>query len=192
MFNAPHLLLASKSPRRQQLLKDAGFSYDFIDIEVDEDFDSALKKEEICMYLSQKKANAFEGKLENNVLVAADTIVWVDNQVLNKPQNAEEAFQMLSQLSGNTHVVFTGVTLKSEKGMHTFYDQTEVTFYLLSPKEIEFYIQEHAPFDKAGAYGVQDWMGYIGVKEIKGCFYNVMGFPIAKFYRELQLSQNQQ
>lgn len=187
MFKAPHLLLASKSPRRRHLLSEAGFSYDLVDVSVEENFSPQLKAEEVCLYLSQKKAAAFEGTFNNSVLVTADTIVWVNGEVLNKPADKEEARQMLRKLSNNTHEVFTGVTLAKASRQLSFYDRSEVTFYELTDEEIDFYIDHYQPFDKAGSYGVQDWMGYLGVKAINGCFYNVMGFPVAMFYRRLQL-----
>lgn len=165
---------------------DAGFRYDIVNISTDEDFSPRLKAQEICLYLSQKKSLAFEGNFNNSVLVTADTIVWIEGEVLNKPADKNEAQKMLRKLSNKTHEVFTGVTLTNNQKTHSFFDRSEVTFYELTDEEIDFYVDRHQPFDKAGSYGVQDWMGYIGVKSIKGCFYNVMGFPVALFYRELQ------
>ncbi|MCC7297008.1 MAG: septum formation protein Maf [Bacteroidia bacterium] len=186
MHSFPHLLLASKSPRRQQLLKDSGFNYTFVDIDADEVFPNHLKNEEVCMYLAQLKANHFNGEFGDSVLVTADTIVVINNEVINKPANAQEAFQMLSKLNGNMHEVYTGVCLKTANKERVFYQKSEVYFYPLSDNEIQYYIENYKPFDKSGAYGVQDWMGYVGVEKINGCFYNVMGFPLSKFYREIQ------
>jgi septum formation protein len=181
----PKLLLASKSPRRHQLLRDAGFDFEYIDIDADEDFPPTLPPEEICMFLAQHKSMHHTAPIGDKVLVTADTIVYINNQVLNKPANAKEAAEMLNALSNQTHTVYTGVCLRNDFNTHTFHDKTEVTFHPLSAAEIQHYIENFAPFDKAGSYGVQDWMGYVGVKGIQGCFYNVMGFPVAKFYREL-------
>jgi septum formation protein len=181
----PKLLLASKSPRRHQLLRDAGFDFEYIDIDADEDYPANLPPQEICEFLAQHKSLHHHQPIQEKILVTADTIVYINNQVLNKPANAKEAAEMLNALSNQTHTVYTGVCLRNDFNTHTFHDKTEVTFHPLSAAEIQHYIENFAPFDKAGSYGVQDWMGYVGVKGIQGCFYNVMGFPVAKFYREL-------
>lgn len=181
----PKLLLASKSPRRHQLLRDAGFDFEYIDIQADEDFPPTLPPHDICMFLAQHKSQHHHQPIGERVLITADTIVYIDGQVLNKPQSVEEAHQMLQTLSNQTHSVYTGVCLRNDEKTHTFYDHTQVTFHDLTPAEIAHYVAQYKPFDKAGSYGVQDWMGYVGVKGIQGCFYNVMGFPVAKFYREL-------
>ena len=185
MSTFPSLLLASKSPRRHQLLRDAGFNFQYIDIEADESYPHHLAPEEICTFLAKHKSLHHHSPIQEKILVTADTIVYINNRVLNKPANAQEATEMLQRLSNQTHTVCTGVCLRNDQHTHTFYDKTEVTFHPLSAEEIQHYIENFAPYDKAGSYGVQDWMGYIGVKGIQGCFYNVMGFPIAKFYREL-------
>jgi septum formation protein len=181
----PQLLLASKSPRRHQLLNDAGFSFEFADIDVPEDYPEHLTEAAVACYLAEKKASAFQNLIGDKVLVTADTIVCIDNQVINKPADVDEAFSMLQKLSGRMHAVFTGVCLKNDFKTQVFFDKTEVFFYPLTDEQIHYYIQNYKPFDKAGSYGVQDWMGYVGVEKINGCFYNVMGFPIGKFYREL-------
>ena len=185
MSTFPSLLLASKSPRRHQLLRDAGFNFQYVDIEADESYPHHLAPEEICTFLAKHKSLHHHSPIQEKILVTADTIVYINNRVLNKPANAQDATEMLQRLSNQTHTVFTGVCLRNDHHTHTFYDKTEVTFHPLSAEEIQYYIENFAPYDKAGSYGVQDWMGYIGVKGIQGCFYNVMGFPIAKFYREL-------
>ena len=182
----PKLLLASKSPRRHQLLREAGFDFTFVNIDADETYPENLERAEVCTYLASHKAAHFTSAYHSQVLVTADTIVVLNNEVINKPVDAEDAKKMLQKLSGKTHEVYTGVCLKTENKQHVFYDKTEVTFYPLTSEEIEYYVTNYSPLDKAGAYGVQDWMGYIGVEKINGCFYNVMGFPIAKFYRELK------
>lgn len=138
------------------------------------------------MYLAKHKAAHYLEKTGPNVLVTADTIVCIDDEIINKPADADEAFGMLKKLNGRMHEVFTGVCIKTDENEHVFYQKTEVYFHTLTDEELYFYIEKYQPFDKAGAYGVQDWMGYIGVRKINGCFYNVMGFPMAAFYRELQ------
>ncbi len=185
MIQFPHLLLASKSPRRHQLLTDAGFSFTFVNIEADESFPDYLQKQDVCEYLAVHKANHFTGDFGDAVLVTADTIVCLDDEVINKPVDAEDAFSMLKKLSGRKHEVYTGVCLKNATQNHVFHQCSEVYFHQLTDSEIHYYIDHFKPFDKAGSYGVQDWMGYVGVEKINGCFYNVMGFPIARFYREL-------
>ena len=182
----PKLLLASKSPRRKEILTLAGFDFEVVNIEADEDFPSNLHRAAIAEFLAKHKAEHYNHPLEQSILVTADTIVCIDQVVLNKPSSEQEAFEMLSLLSGKTHTVYTGVCLKSETHTHVFHDATEVTFYELTSEEITSYIKNCRPFDKAGSYGIQDWMGYVGVKQINGCYFNVMGFPSAKFYRELQ------
>jgi septum formation protein len=192
MKSLPKILLASQSPRRKEILTMAGFHFEVVSIQADEDFPRELKKHEICEYLSHHKSQHFTSAIaENHILVTADTIVWVDDEVLNKPSNAEEAQQMLRKLSGKVHTVYTGVTIRNANKTHTFHDATQVEFYPLTEEEVNLYIQNCRPFDKAGSYGIQDWMGTVGVKGIQGCFYNVMGFPSAKFYRELQYFSKQ-
>ena len=185
-MNFPHLLLASKSPRRHEIFEKSGFPFSVVSIDADEDFPENLIGAEICEFLSLHKSKHYKSTLDGNLLITADTIVVVDDRVLNKPADEEEAFQMLRTLSGRSHFVYTGCTIRSATRSHTFHDKTEVVFYPLSDEEITNYIQNCQPFDKAGSYGIQDWMGTIGVKSINGCFYNVMGFPSAKFYREIQ------
>ncbi len=185
--NLPKILLASQSPRRKEILTMAGFHFEVVSIQADEDFPRELEKHEICEYLSLHKSQHYTQIIhQNHLLVTADTIVWVNDEVLNKPANSDEAQEMLQKLSGKTHTVYTGVTMRNEQKTHTFHDATHVEFYHLTDEEINLYIQNCRPFDKAGSYGIQDWMGTVGVKGIQGCFYNVMGFPSAKFYRELR------
>jgi septum formation protein len=186
MFASPALLLASQSPRRHQILTEAGFDFQVLRIEADEDFDEALPPEQVCEFLAEHKSKHYPGVISPKVLVTADTIVWIDAQVLNKPADAAEAKAMLQQLSGRTHEVYTGVCLRNEQKKRVFHERTRVKFHALTDEEIEAYIASGSPFDKAGSYGIQDWMGYLGVSGIEGCFYNVMGFPVSRFYRELQ------
>ncbi len=180
------ILLASKSPRRQQLFKETGFNFQIISIDADESFDAQKTPAEISEFLAKHKASHYHKSLHNNqLLVTADTIVYSENRVLNKPSSEQEAFEMLSFLSGRTHQVFTGVAVKSMEQERVFHESTEVTFKNLTHQEIWHYIKTASPMDKAGSYGVQDWMGYVGVSSINGCFYNVMGFPMSRFWEEL-------
>jgi septum formation protein len=181
------LYLASQSPRRRALLKELGFSVKIVKApDIDEIFPPELKGSDIPVYLSKLKANAYTDDLpENAILVTADTIVWLNNEVLNKPANAEEAIVMLSKLSGTMHQVFTGVSLKYKNRFTSFYDETDVYFRHLDLEEIKFYVDKYQPFDKAGAYGVQEWIGFTGVESIKGSYFNVMGLPTHKLYTEI-------
>jgi septum formation protein len=185
--NNLYLILASKSPRRQDLIKGLELSFTIQAYEVDESFPTHLQAHEIALYLAQKKADAYPHTLkENEVLLTADTIVWIDNTVLNKPKNEADSFRMLKTICGATHQVYTGVCLKSANNTVTFYDKTDVTCRALSDDAIWHYINNYKPFDKAGSYGIQDWFGYTAVEKINGCFYNVMGLPVGKVYQQLQ------
>lgn len=183
-----NIILATKSPRRHFLMKEAGISYTLSDLhEVEEEFPSGLDKFEIPVYLSELKSAAYGRDLKpGEILVTADTIVWLDNGVIGKPVDREDAKRILQRLSGNMHEVITGVTLRKPGVKHSFYSHTEVWFDRLSREEIDFYVGQFSPMDKAGAYGIQEWIGYIGIREIKGSYFNVMGLPIQKFYRELE------
>lgn len=179
-------ILASKSPRRQFLLKDLGLDFEVHTKEVDESFSADLKAEEIPLYLCEKKAMAFDAELQDNtIVITADTIVWVNGQVLNKPENFDDAVRMLQLLSGKMHEVFTGVCLRSNNKIKTFYSRTAVYFKNLSQSEIEYYINNYNPYDKAGAYGAQEWIGYIAVERIDGSYFNVMGLPLKELYEAL-------
>lgn len=179
------LVLASGSPRRQELLKSLGLQFKVKPTHADETFSSDLKAQEIPLYLAEKKADAYYFEQDNEVVLTADTIVWLNNVVLNKPENFDEAFSMLKKLSGEMHQVYTAVCLKSNKNKVLFYDSTNVYFKELNDDEINFYIKNYPVYDKAGSYGVQDWLGYIGIEKIEGCFYNVMGLPIRKVNENL-------
>lgn len=179
-------ILASQSPRRQMLLRELGLDFTLQVKEVDESFPAELKREAIPLYLCELKANAFEGALdENTILITADTIVWINDHVLNKPADAAEAKAMLRELSGAMHEVYTGVCLKSKNKTKTFFALTKVHFRTLSDAEIDYYITTCKPFDKAGAYGAQEWIGYVGVERIEGTYFNVMGLPLYELYQEL-------
>ncbi|MBM3399855.1 MAG: septum formation protein Maf [Bacteroidetes bacterium] len=186
MIHFPTLLLASKSPRRHQILRAAGLHFEVVNIKAEEDFPDYLQREQVCEFLASHKATHFTESLGEKILVTADTIVCLGNRVINKPSTKEQATEMLASLSGRIHEVFTGVCMRNNERQQVFYERSEVEFYPLTPAEMAYYIEHFKPFDKAGAYGVQDWMGYMGIKRINGCFYNVMGFPMSRFYRELQ------
>jgi septum formation protein len=181
------ILLASQSPRRQQLIKDSGFEMEIVRIDVEEDFDESLVAEQIPVYLAEKKGKAFNGQLSGNeLLVTADTVVWLNDHVLNKPANLDEAFTMLKQLSGQKHTVYTGVCVRSAEKQISFYEASDVFFNPLSDDMIRYYLEQHKPLDKAGAYGIQEFIGYVGIKKIDGCYYNVMGFPVSRFIHEIE------
>lgn len=185
-LNKFKLILASKSPRRQYLLKELGLNFEVHTKDVDESFPDNLKAEEIPLYLCNKKADAFDEELtDETIVITADTIVWVEGQVLNKPENFDDAVRMLKLLSGKKHEVYTGVCLKSKYKTKSFYALTSVYFKELSQAEIEYYVNNYNPYDKAGAYGAQEWIGYIAVEKIEGTYFNVMGLPVREFYEEL-------
>jgi septum formation protein len=180
------IILGSNSPRRQELLKSLGFTFLNKPINADESFPANLQAEEICLYLAEKKADAYAEDLQDDeILITADTIVWCEGKVFNKPANFVEGKKMLETLSGKMHEVFTGVCLKSGNKQTTFYDVSKVYFKKLKPEEIEYYLTNYSPYDKAGGYGVQDWLGYVGIDKIEGSFYNVMGLPVKELYEEL-------
>lgn len=182
------IILGSGSPRRKFLLAELGWKFQVIVKDVDESFDPNLKREEIPLYLCELKAAAFEKDLTGNRLViTADTVVWVDGMVLNKPGSYEEAMSMLRQLSGNTHEVITGVCMRSASKMRSFHIVTKVKFRELSEKELDYYISTYKPYDKAGAYGAQEWIGYVGVERIEGSYFNVMGLPVKELYEEIAI-----
>ncbi len=179
------IILGSKSPRRKQLLLECGFEFIVKHFEVDESFPETLKQQEVPLYLSQKKAELYPDSLNDVLLICADTIVCLDEMTINKPADYQEAFTMLKLLSGRMHEVYTGITLRKGNEYRSFYERTEVYFKPLTDHEIKEYITHFNPYDKAGGYGIQDWIGYIGVEKIVGCYYNVMGLPISRLYKEL-------
>ena len=181
------LILGSASPRRQELLKSLGFDFLNKPIKADESiWPKELKAQEIPIFLAELKADAYENVLkENELLITADTVVWCEGKVFNKPENFAAGKKMLEELSGKMHEVFTAVCLKSANKQTTFYDVSKVYFKKLKPDEIEYYLTNFSPYDKAGGYGVQDWIGYIGIDKIEGSFYNVMGLPVKELYEEL-------
>jgi len=181
------IILGSASPRRQELLKSLGFEFIINPINADEsEWPSDLQAQEICMHLAEKKAALYPEELkENEVLITADTIVWCEGKVYNKPANFVEGKKMLQSLSGRMHEVFTAVCLKGANKQTTFFDASKVYFKKLKDDEIEYYLTNYSPYDKAGGYGAQDWIGYIGIDKIDGSFYNVMGLPVKELFEEL-------
>ena len=181
------LILASKSPRRQQLLSDLGLKFSVQSMDIAEVFPAGLEMTEVPVYLAELKAEAFRPQLEQNQLViTADTIVWLDGKVLNKPVDYADGFRMLKDLSGKKHQVVTGVCLLTTAKKVSFFALTDVWFKSLSDEEIHFYLENYRPYDKAGAYGIQEWIGYVGINHIEGSFFNVMGLPVQSLYEHLK------
>ncbi len=183
-----NIILASKSPRRRFLLKELGLNFEVSDLhEIKEEYPDKLDKYEIPVYLSGKKSSAYSKSLsDKEILLTSDTIVWYKGKVINKPVGRNDALKILSELSGNMHEVITGVTLRTNKCTNSFYSHSEVIFSKLKKSEIEYYIDTFPPYDKAGAYGIQEWIGYIGIERINGSYFNVMGLPVQRLYRELE------
>ncbi len=180
------IILASGSPRRQQFLKDLNIDFVVRTKDVKEIYPKYLHGKEITNYLAELKANAFVDDLKpKEVLITADTIVRFNGKVLGKPTDANDAKAMLRELSGQAHEVITSVCIKTLDKQILINDSTDVYFKELTDDEINFYVENYKPFDKAGSYGIQEWLGYIGVEKIKGSFFNVMGFPVHKFYKEM-------
>ena len=186
MVTKSDVWLISHSPRRVQLLRDLGLKFRTGEAHVEESYPDSLHPEQIPVFLSQLKAdNADVPMTDETLIITADTIVWAAGKVLGKPADEHEAREMLHLLSGKTHQVITGVTLRCKDGSRSFYEKTDVTFATLSDKDIDYYISHYRPFDKAGAYGIQEWIGMVGVEKIDGCFYNVMGLPVHRLYKEI-------
>ena len=181
------VILASGSPRRRELMAGLGVNYEVrILPDVDESYPETLQGADIPLYIAKEKADAYVAMMQpGELMITADTIVWLDGKVLGKPQDKEDALQMLRTMSGRTHEVFTGVCITTTDWQRSFTAQTEVRFATLSEDEIIYYVDNFKPMDKAGAYGVQEWIGFIGVENISGSYYNIMGLPVQKLYREL-------
>ena len=178
--------MASKSPRRQNLLKDLGVDFEIITKEIEEVYPPELKREEVAVYLSELKASAFIADLkDDDLVITSDTIVCLADEIIGKPTDREDAIKMLGKLSGNKHEVITAVTLTSSVKQITFYEVTEVYFKDLTSDEIKYYIDNYQPFDKAGSYGIQEWIGYIGIEIINGSYFQVLGLPVKRVYEEL-------
>jgi septum formation protein len=186
--NTPYIILASQSPRRKQLLEWAEVSFEVIVKETDESYPAHLSMEGVAMHIAKNKALAVKEMIKNNgdeknlnkIIVAADTIVVLNNEVIGKPKDREHALQILTSLSGKTHHVVTGVVILSPSKEIAFADVTEVEFHKLDEGQITFYVDKYKPYDKAGAYAIQEWIGVVGIKSVKGDFYNVMGLPVSK------------
>ncbi len=183
-FERP-LVLASSSPRRQYLMKEAGFTFTSEKPNVDESFPEELPVDQVAKYLAEKKAEFFRLTMKDEIVVTADTVVIIENKIINKPADRSDAIRMLTLLSGKTHLVMTGVCILSREKEESFDDTTEVVFQKLSQEEIEFYVDTYKPYDKAGAYGAQDWIGMVAIQKISGSYFNVMGLPIHKVYQHL-------
>ena len=183
-----HLILASQSPRRRQLLSDLGLPLSFVDITTDETIDEATPIHLMAETIARRKASAYDSTLldTDQTLITADTIVVSDNQKMGKPHDRDEALMMLRHLSGKSHTVYTGVCLKQHDRTTSFTEATQVHFRRLDDKEIAYYIDHYAPYDKAGAYGIQEWIGMIGIESIDGDYYNVMGLPLCHLYKVLK------
>ena len=182
------IILASNSPRRKELLGGLGIDYEVKVLPgIDESYPDSLKGEEIPVYIASEKAAAYRAVMqENDLIITADTIVYLDGEVLGKPRDAADAARMLRLLSGKTHQVITGVCITTQAFQKSFAAVTEVTFDILSEEEIDYYVSKYAPMDKAGSYGIQEWIGFIGVTGMKGSYFNVMGLPVQRLYRELK------
>jgi septum formation protein len=180
------IILASGSPRRQQFFKDFDFDFEVRLKEVEEIYPNHLKAQEITNYLAELKAKAFEGEIaDNEVLVTSDTLVWLHDKALGKPKDYDDAFQILKSLSNETHEVITSVCFKTSKKTETIFEVTKVTFIELSDEAIRYYLDNYKPYDKAGAYGIQEWIGLIGISKIEGSYTNVVGLPTQKVYKYL-------
>ena len=180
-----NIILASGSPRRQQYFKELDIDFSIQLKEIEEIYPNHLKAEEITNFLAELKANAFNDLNENDVLITSDTIVWHENKALGKPKDYQDAFAMLQSMSGKTHEVITSVSFKTNKKVETIFEVTKVTFKELSNEAITYYLDNYKPFDKAGSYGIQEWIGLIGISKIEGSYANVVGMPVDKVYDKL-------
>ena len=185
-INNYRLIIAARSPRRKQLMDELGLKFEVIVRDYEEQYPEDLIGEEIALFLANGKAELFRRELnDNEIVITADTIVWCRQKVLGKPAGKEDAIKMIRELSGTTHEVITGVVLLSKKGEKAFCETTRVTFDKLTDNEIEYYIEKCRPFDKAGAYGIQEWIGIAGCSRVEGSYFNVVGLPAHRLYREL-------
>ncbi len=182
------LILASQSPRRRELLKGLDLNFETCSVDADESFPSTLKGADAVQFICKAKAEAYKPQLkENTIAITADTVVILDDKIIGKPKSKEDAFSMIKSLSGRIHEVITAVCIFSKEKECCFYSTTEVHFSTLTDEEINYYIEKYKPFDKAGSYGVQEWIGYIGIEKIVGSYFNVMGLPVKRLYDELKL-----
>ena len=179
------IILASQSPRRKQLLQWAEIDFEVLIHPTDESFPAGLSPAEAAMHIAVEKARAVQQQAENRTIIAADTIVVLENDIIGKPKDREDAIHILTRLNGNAHQVITGVAIKKENKEIIFHEVTDVDFHSLTHEQITFYVDKYQPFDKAGAYAIQEWIGVIGIKSIKGDFYNVMGLPVSRVVQAL-------
>lgn len=185
-FKNYRIILASGSPRRQQFLKELDVDFEIQLKDIEEIYPEHLQAEEITNFLAKLKAEAFVSDIQNNdILITSDTIVWLNNKALGKPKDYEDAFEMLTEMSGKTHKVITSVCIKTKEKEVVFHDETLVTFAELSPEEIKYYLNNYKPFDKAGSYGIQEWIGLVAIQKIEGSYANVVGLPTHRLYEEL-------
>jgi septum formation protein len=181
------IILASGSPRRQQYCKELGLDFSIQLKEIEEIYPDDLTHHQITDFLAELKANAFENEIaENEILITSDTIVWHENKALGKPKNYDDAFQMITSMAGKTHEVITSVCIKTASKSEVFHSITKVTFVNLTKEEIDYYITNYKPYDKAGSYGIQEWIGLIGISKIEGSYPNVVGLPVDKLYAKLK------
>ena len=187
-LNKYKIILASNSPRRKELLSGLGVAYEVKTLpDVDESYPDGLSGEEIAKHIARGKAEAYRSLIQaDELVITADTIVWLDGTVMGKPKDEEEAKDMLMRLSGKTHQVITGVCLTTTSTQKTFATVTDVTFATLTDEEVDYYVTRYQPMDKAGSYGVQEWIGFVGVENLSGSYFNVMGLPIQRLYTELK------
>ena len=187
-LNKYKIILASNSPRRKELLSGLGVDYEVKTLpDVDESYPDGLSGEEIAKHIARGKAEAYRSLIQaDELVITADTIVWLDGTVMGKPKDEEEAKDMLMRLSGKTHQVITGVCMTTASTQKTFATVTDVTFATLTDEEVDYYVTRYQPMDKAGSYGVQEWIGFVGVENLSGSYFNVMGLPIQRLYTELK------
>ena len=186
MQGLPVVILASKSPRRQELMRQMDIDFRVVLKEVDESYPAGLTPEEVALYIAEKKAQAFDELVNDEIVLTADTIVCIDGDILGKPENSAHAVQMLQQLSGKVHRVITGVCIVHQGRINKFFDVSEVFFRKLTDAEIRSYVERYQPLDKAGAYGIQEWVGFTGIERINGSYTNVVGLPTEKVYQQLK------
>lgn len=180
------VILASNSPRRKELLGQLGIDFDVKSKDIDESYPNSFRPEAVAVYIAEKKANAFIDQVSSELLIAADTVVAIDDDIFGKPKDHQDAKKMLQRLSARHHEVITGVALLHRTKIFSFFEKTIVHFKELTDSEIEYYIANYQPFDKAGAYGIQEWIGMIGVDKIEGSYTNVVGLPTARIYHEIK------
>ena len=183
-----NLILGSNSPRRKKIIEEMGFKVNVVPPNIDETINDEISLENIPLFLANEKSKALKNLIkQNDILITADTIVIFENKILNKPKNKVDAIKTLSNLSSKTHKVITGVCIRTLKSIKSFSSSTNVTFEKITDEEIDYYIQKNEPFDKAGSYGIQEWIGLIGIKKIEGSYSNVVGLPSSRLYQELKM-----